>query len=471
MTKGRRFLSLRFKFIVALAFSLLIALGAGALAKLVGDSYIQLTYMSQTQTETRIRQIFSDFQQFVEGRGLDVHNAIEITRWAKSQNHIYLLVYKDDRVIIDSGWWDEQEYYTDYSELDTEVQGSARMADASEDGMSFGYGVGSAPIAFQDGEYTVTVYDFSEEPLYEGVQIASYAMAILLFIFLLMFYHSQTIKRIIRLSQEVEVIAGGQLEEPIARQPADELGALAQHVDTMRFSIINEMRAEQEAWNANSDLITRMSHDIRTPLTVLLGFLELLDEGGYSEEETYRNYLGICKKNAFQLKSLADKLFQYFLVFGHREYEMELEVTDAHVLLEQLIGEHVAWLTERGWQVDVHPLGGSALIEVDTVCMKRLFDNLFSNIEKYADSAQPVVIRQWVAEEKLYVTLSNQIAQSSGQVESTNIGLKTCERIMQLMGGTFRTCRTEETFRAEAVLPLYREPEAEEMPALPAGDS
>ena len=151
-----------------------------------------------------------------------------------------------------------------------------------------------------------------------------------------------------------------------------------------------------------------------------------------------------------------------------KEYEMELEVTDAHVLLEQLIGEHVAWLTERGWQVDVHPLGGSALIEVDTVCMKRLFDNLFSNIEKYADSARPVVIRQWVAEEKLYVTLSNQISQSSGQVESTNIGLKTCERILQLMGGTFRTCRMEETFRAEAVLPLYRE--AEEMAALPAGD-
>ena len=148
---------------------------------------------------------------------------------------------------------------------------------------------------------------------------------------------------------------------------------------------------------------------------------------------------------------------------------MELEVTVAHVLLERLIGEHGAWLTGRGWQVDVHPLGGSALIEVDTVCMKRLFDNLFSNIEKYADSARPVVIRQWVAEEKLYVTLSNQISQSSGQVESTNIGLKTCERILQLMGGTFRTCRMEETFRAEAVLPLYREPE--EMPALPAGDS
>ena len=53
-------------------------------------------------------------------------------------------------------------------------------------------------------------------------------------------------------------------------------------------------------------------------------------------------------------------------------------------------------------------------------------------------------------------------------MESTNIGLKTCERILQLMGGTFRTCRMEETFRAEAVLPLYRE--AEEMAALPAGD-
>ena len=271
MTDRRRFLPLRLKFLAAFFLSLLAALAGVMLVYLAGESYIQFYYMDEARMQERTRSLLYDFMDFVQERRMSVHNAREITRWAKEQDYVYLLIYQDGRVIIDSGWWDEQEYYTDFAELEDVPAAAARSAGTEEDGVSFGYGMVTATVAFSDGEYEVVLYDFSDEPLYDRVRLLSFGAGILIFVLLLLVYHSKTIRRIIRLSQEVEVIAGGSLEEPIARQPADELGALAQHVDTMRFSIINEMRAEQEAWNANSDLITRMSHDIRTPLTVLLG--------------------------------------------------------------------------------------------------------------------------------------------------------------------------------------------------------
>ena len=314
-------------------------------------------------------------------------------------------------------------------------------------------------IRFSDGVYYVTVYEISEMPLYSTVTIASYAVAIAVFMALMLLYHQRIIKQIIKLSREVESIAHGNLDGQVTVKRRDEIGVLAEHVDTMRTSIIKQMRAEQEAWNANSDLITRMSHDIRTPLTVLLGFLELLDEGGYSRDENYRSYLNICKENTYQLKDLADKLFQYFLVFGHKMYELELEVVDARMLLAQLIGEHEMLLQEQGWQIENQPLERSALLKVDAAYMKRLFNNLFSNIEKYADREQPVEIRQSMDGEQIHIILKNRIRPDPNPVESTNIGLKTCERIVQLMGGTFRTVSEHGVFLAQLRLPVWKEGE------------
>ena len=312
-------------------------------------------------------------------------------------------------------------------------------------------------IRFSDGVYYVTVLEYSELSLYNTVTISSYAMAIAGFMALMLLYHQHIIKHIIRLSGEVESIAHGNLNGAITMRRRDEMGILAEDVDVMRTSIMQQMRAEQEAWNANSELITRMSHDIRTPLTVLLGFLELLDEGHYSEDEGYQSYLNICKENAYQLKELADKLFQYFLVFGHKMYEMNPEVVDARMMLSQLVGEHVMLLQERDWEIRDRPLTESVPIKVDAVYLKRLFDNLFSNIEKYADPDRPVEISQRVESGQIHIILKNDIRPDPNPVESTNIGLKTCERIVELMGGTFRTAKEKTAFLAELWLPIYRE--------------
>ncbi|MCD7760567.1 MAG: HAMP domain-containing histidine kinase [Clostridiales bacterium] len=451
---------------------LALGMGMGSLTMVVGDALIEHVYLSEEAMEERCRNILDEFDSFVQERELKAAQARDITVWAKQQNRIYLMVYEvtlledgvEMRAVVDSGWWDEEGYYSIEGEAtdesfyadtittyDEDVE--AALAEMTEE--VYGYGYGQRMIAFADGTYLVQVTEYSEEPLYEFVTILSYAIILAVFLLVVLLYHQRTISYIIRLSQEVEAIAHGKLDGAITVKNRDETGILAEHVDTMRTSIIQEMRAEQEAWNANSDLITRMSHDIRTPLTVLLGFLELLDEGGYSEDENYQSYLAICKKNAYQLKELADKLFQYFLVFGHGSHEMKLEATDAGVLLGQLIGEHEMLLAEHGWEIECRYIEGQHFIRADAVFLKRLFDNLFSNIEKYADPTKPVVIRQQTEENGIRVTLTNQIRPDPNPVECTNIGLKTCERIVQEMGGTFSAEREGEQFVAELTLPLF----------------
>ncbi|MCC8182173.1 MAG: HAMP domain-containing histidine kinase, partial [Clostridiales bacterium] len=466
--KRRRYLSLQTKFLLVLLLGLALGMGLGSLTKVVGDAMIDHVYLSDEAMEERCRDILDEFEAFVQERDLEAAQARDITVWAKQQNRVYLMVYDvvviedgvEMRAVVDSGWWDEETYYSNEEDegyyLDTittyDEDVETALADVVEE--TYGYGFGQRMVEFADGTYLVQVTEYSEEPLYEFVTILSYAVIIAVFLLVVLLYHQRTISYIIRLSQEVEAIAHGKLDGPITVRNRDETGILAEHVDTMRTSIIQEMRAEQEAWNANSDLITRMSHDIRTPLTVLLGFLELLDDGDYSQDKNYQNYLGICKKNAYQLKELADKLFQYFLVFGHSSHEMKLETTDAGVLLAQLIGEHEMLLIEHGWEIECQYIEGQYFIQVDAVYLKRLFDNLFSNIEKYADPAYPVMIRQIVEENQIKIVLTNRIRPDPNPVESTNIGLKTCERIVQEMHGTFSSGRVDEQFTVRLALPV-----------------
>ena len=467
--------SLRLKFVLMLVIALSAAVLLGWLTEVLGEAAIDNIYMSDEAQEKRAEALLDDFEEYVRSVNLSVRQGKEISRWAKHQNRVNLEISDGYEIVVDSGWWDDNDYYSVFefeneAEVYTDEDGNLGITDIEpltpdpdlvEDGMEpiIEEEAFTRKIRFSDGVYYVTVYEISEMPLYSTVTIASYAVAIAVFMALMLLYHQRIIKQIIKLSREVESIAHGNLDGQVTVKRRDEIGVLAEHVDTMRTSIIKQMRAEQEAWNANSDLITRMSHDIRTPLTVLLGFLELLDEGGYSRDENYRSYLNICKENTYQLKDLADKLFQYFLVFGHKMYELELEVVDARMLLAQLIGEHEMLLQEQGWQIENQPLERSALLKVDAAYMKRLFNNLFSNIEKYADREQPVEIRQSMDGEQIHIILKNRIRPNPNPVESTNIGLKTCERIVQLMGGTFRTVSEHGVFLAQLRLPVWKEGE------------
>lgn len=221
----------------------------------------------------------------------------------------------------------------------------------------------------------------------------------------------------------------------------------------MRDTILERTRNEQTAWQANSDLITAMSHDIRNPLTSLIGYLDLLEMSQDRLPEDLRSYVLASRDKAYQLKDLTGEMFRYFLVFSRGEQETHPEPYDAQILCAQLLGECAAELRSRGFDVNLLLLTTPCTVTTDVQMLKRVTDNLLSNIEKYADPAARLTILAECEGERLHVCFANRARRELARVESNHIGLRTCEAILQLLGGQFFTHRTGDDFSAEFVLP------------------
>ena len=178
----------------------------------------------------------------------------------------------------------------------------------------------------------------------------------------------------------------------------------------------------------------------------------LTDEIPLTEEERKR-YLLVCRDKAYQLKGLTDELFSYFLVFGNTRTQQAPEVMDARILLEQLLGEQIARLRLEGFQIQEGYLQDSCQLEVDVMLLKRMIDNLFSNIGKYAEKEKPVQVK--VCKEKAGIRLhfENYVRKQKNPVESTRIGVKTCQKIAQIMGASFFCGEENGVYRTDLVIP------------------
>ena len=103
--------------------------------------------------------------------------------------------------------------------------------------------------------------------------------------------------------------------------------------------------------DANAELVTSMSHDIRTPLTVLLGYLNVMKLRAPDEE--MMSYINASEKTALRLKKLSDDMFSYFLLFGGGATEVDMQEYDAYTLFDQMLSEHVLLLREQGYNVEL----------------------------------------------------------------------------------------------------------------------
>lgn len=145
----------------------------------------------------------------------------------------------------------------------------------------------------------------------------------------LLAYNRRVARRVVAISQEVQSIGAGNLYLQLEPKGRDEISQLTASVEQMRLSLLRKTSEEQRALQQNSDLITAMSHDIRNPLTALLGYLDLAKNGQYRSEEELQSFLDAAYGKAEQLKTLTDELFRYSLLFGCKELPMQMESYDA----------------------------------------------------------------------------------------------------------------------------------------------
>lgn len=434
MTKKTK-LGLNAKMLLVTLSGLLMGLAVYFLVLNAGKIYIEKEYMSPEAVNARKAEIYRDFVSYVSAQQLSGRNSSAVARWTEERDHLTIYLFETGMA------------RQSYSGGKADTPPSHRDYDSALYGKLY-------PVRFSDGIYHIAISDSSQEHQLMVLKIAAVMCGGTGLLLLHLLYTRKLTRRIIALSKEAAEVSAGDLWNSIESDGSDELAALAGSMDEMRRSVIQRMGKETRAWQANSELITAISHDIRTPMTSLIGYLALLNDGGLEDEERAGQFAASAYGKAMELKDLTDQLFRYFLVYGKAELELDMEDYDAGMLLGQLVAEAEFDLADAGFKMQNIDFEGEGQVCADPKYLKRVFDNIVSNIKKYADAEKPVVFISELRYSRLSLTVSNTVARSMDRAESTKIGLRTCEKIMQAMGGSFNVTSDGDHFAAELSLPL-----------------
>lgn len=394
------------------------------------DSRIQEPAYLQNEEYNAIQR----FQAYISEHRLASTDRTILDAWVDGERYLTLEMYRDDRII--------------YQSYDMEYDITAEIP-VQYPAWKNGY-----TIIFADGAVTAVIYSYAYMQLYSAAQIACVAAGSLITILLLLLYVHYKARYIVLLSDELKILENGNLEYPITIKGLDELADLAHGIDTMRTAFIERQSSENDAREANRSLVTAMSHDLRSPLTSLTGYLDILRLGKYRDEEQKQHFLESAYRKTAQIKELSDKLFEYFLVYDKGHEPMKLESFDGSTLLAQIIGESVLELETEGFLVDYHPPDAAFVFDANVELLRRAFDNLFTNLRKYADPDHLLSIEAACEEDTLRISFTNRPRQNFSDCESTGIGLKVCEMAMKAHGGRFRQSSTQYCFTAILEFPL-----------------
>jgi len=129
--------------------------------------------------------------------------------------------------------------------------------------------------------------------------------------------------------------------------------------------------------------ITNISHDLRTPLTAISGYLELLKPMEKSEEVA--KYLDIIDERAKHMKKLTEEMFEYAIVSGTESEDIVLEDVDLNRALEDCVMEYYGALSDKGIELSVDITEEKVIRKLNKVQIDRVFSNIVSNALKYSD--------------------------------------------------------------------------------------
>lgn len=196
-----------------------------------------------------------------------------------------------------------------------------------------------------------------------------------------------------------------QEEQPLRLRP--ELAEAQQRMNEVQFQIHQNKRLAREAEQRKNDLVVYLAHDLKTPLTSVIGYLTLLKEEVQISPQLREKYLSISLEKAERLEELINEFFE-ITRFSLTHLELELSTVSLKRMLEQIMYEFSPMLAQKqmSCQMDLQPQ--EIEITCDTDKMQRVFDNLLRNALLYGYEGSVISICAQVQKGSLYVRVENE---------------------------------------------------------------
>ena len=240
--------------------------------------------------------------------------------------------------------------------------------------------------------------------------------------------------------------------------------SLVTHINRQLQALRRE-RLRLHSGNAElTDAVTNISHDLRTPLTALCGYLDLLEQE--PQTEAAARYLAVIRERTDAMRALTEELFRYSVLTATAD-ELHTEPVCLNDVLEQSLAGFYGALSARGITPSVQLPEEKVIRPLDAAALRRVFDNILSNAAKYSDGDLAVVLAP-----DGEVTFSNR-ASALSRVEaarlfdrfytvdsargSTGLGLSIAKLLTEKLHGTISADYENETLRICRAFPTEKQ--------------
>ncbi len=363
-------------------------------------------------------------QTQVKEKHLSTDSRKALRSWVKREPVAQLRIYKNNKLVYDSN-------APNATAQDLAEQRSA----TATTNYDWEY---TTPIQFEDGLAYVHLYGAYPYAYYIRTEILLLILSILLFFLLTFFPIRRRMIYIRTLTRDVKELENGDLNHPVTVKGSDELAQIARYVDQMRQTLSAQIQRREAMIQENQQTISEMSHDLKTPLTALLMYTELLRTGQYRTPEEESHYIEKIQEKGEQIKDITNNLF--LISFLNTQKEVILDEASFTEVFQAKITSQKEYLTKNGFLVDDHIRWFDTVLAMSPDFSMRIMDNITSNIIKYAAPSRPVTLSSFhitTENQERYIGLvfRNGVAASRELKESTGIGVKNIKKMMELMGG------------------------------------
>ena len=208
------------------------------------------------------------------------------------------------------------------------------------------------------------------------------------------------------MTKSVGRIAAGDLNEVVKVQGVDELAYIAASLNDMTDKLLDLMEKERDSERSKNELITNVAHDLRTPLTSIIGYMGYLAMKKDLDEETKENYIQMVYAKAKRLEKLIEDLFS-FTKLNYGKIAMRIEKVDIVMLINQLLDDFYPSFTQNDLEYELVCKKNSIMINADGNLLARLFDNLINNAVKYGKEGKYIRVFINDSEEHVVVSVVN----------------------------------------------------------------
>lgn len=241
---------------------------------------------------------------------------------------------------------------------------------------------------------------------HNGAELMSFITGVAVFIILFYFFTKRKMNYIEELAEGLLVISRGNLDYRVVRKSGDELGSLAENINHMAEELQTRIEQERKMERVKNELITNVSHDLRTPLTSILGYLRLLLDKKYENETQMESYMQIVHGKSEKLKGLVEDLFEYTKLTD-QDVTLRNETVCLNELLEQLMEELVPLCEEHNVSFAKQFPEERFYLNGDPDKIARVFENLLTNAMKYSYKPGAIAVKLWREGEEAVIAVQN----------------------------------------------------------------